>query len=188
MRSDFYYGDYRQPRRKNQANEQLAENDSKVVEAQIGTNDNTFVSDDCEVDENDHAWSWPDQQVLMEKLQQNKYQKCETTRASWRALIEHKKNSGTKDWSPGKTVTEFLLVCLHVDVTNGITRDIMQIIIVLLLSLRDEGVINENAELPNCAQTIEELAESFPKTPISLVLFSFVVVNLPLVLLFFLLL
>ena len=34
----------------------------------------------------------------------------ETAKDAWLALIEHKKNCGTADWSPGNNIIEFLFV------------------------------------------------------------------------------
>ena len=120
MNSRFYFRSYRQPRPSHN-DEQQENNDSNNMDQKSEHMDDQSSSSDDE-------WYFPDQQQIIEFFQQQQQQQqqrrqqnnkfCETAKDAWLALIQHKKNSGTADWSPGKNIVEFLLFCLFYDPTK----------------------------------------------------------------------
>ena len=119
----------------------------------------------------EQKWHYPDQSELIEKLENPNNNICESAKEAWNGLIEARKCKGNVDWSPGTNIVEFLLVVLVADVSNGITREILKVIIVLLHTLQNHGVIID-MELPKSAQVIESMVEDFPKPRISYVSLS----------------
>ena len=121
-----------------------------------------------EIEVMDFQSEYPDQSQLTQELANPNNNICESAKEAWKGLIETGKCKGNVDWSPGKNIVEFLLVVLVADVSNGITREILKLIIVLLQTLQNHGVIVD-MELPKSASVIESMVEDFPKPRISYV-------------------
>ena len=113
--------------------------EQRVDQDEAGTDDQSSVSDSNS--EAPLVWNWPDQNILKQQLASGEHQVSQVAQDAWLALIEHKKNSGSQEWSPSENIVEFLLFALYIDITNGITREILQKIIDLLLTLQQHGIV-----------------------------------------------
>ena len=152
-------------------------NDDNTHHSESDIDDESWTSNSSSItttSSDEQEWQWPDQQLLKEKMTQNNFVSrkdkiSQTAKEAWLPLINHKKCSGTAEWAPGNNAVEFLLFTLFIDITNGITREILQHIIDLLWTLQQHGIVIP-MKLPTKAQQIEQLADSVPKPSISLVL------------------
>ena len=163
MDPKFRFGQYKRPRRRKQQEHPV---DIEVLnfQSELEEHSSNFESD-VEIEQ---KWEYPDQSQLTQELANPNNHICESAKEAWKGLIETGKCKGNVDWSPGKTIVEFLLVVLVADVSNGITREILKLIIVLLQTLQNHGVIVD-MELPKSASVIESMVADFPKPRISYV-------------------
>ena len=174
MHPFYHHRSSLQPRRGRQQQQHLSEEESDDSSSNSAEN-STFSVEENNIVEQQQQWVWPNQQKLLElfaedkKKPENEQQISEMAEQSWLHLFKDTKCGGTVEWSPANNVVEWLLFLLHIDVSNGITRDILQKIIDLLWTLQKYGVVSD-IELPTTAQQIEKLPEKLLKPPISLVI------------------
>ena len=84
-------------------------------------------------------------------------------------LSKHKarERKGKREQWPGDTIFEFLLFCFRFNGRLSITRDILQAVIDMFLTLRQQGMITNRVIIPKSAATIERLLNHLLKPPIS---------------------
>ena len=163
MDPKFRFAQYKRPRRRKQ---QQHPEDIEVLNFESELEEHSSNSEsDVEIEQ---KWQYPDQSQLTQELADANNHICESAKEAWKGLIETGKCSGNVDWSPGNTIVDFMLVVLVADVSNGITREILKLIIVMLQTLQNHGVIID-MELPKSPQVIESMVENFPKPRISYV-------------------
>lgn len=98
------------------------------------------------------------------------------SRQSYEALLNH--DCWPKDcdprWQPFDNIIPFICWLGRGDQKLRFTRNHLQWILNLLLTLQDHQIISSNVWIPSSAVTIEEYDRYFPEPPVCLVIFFFV--------------
>ena len=94
------------------------------------------------------------------------------------ALLDFKarKQKGNPQWFPGDHIIEFLMFCFRYNDSLSITRDIVQKVLDIFLTLQQHGIIVPDIDIPESASTIERLIDNMPHPPISYVFIDVLII------------
>ena len=135
-----------------------SQNDNESVQQDEPQQEFNFLLDE---------WQWPDANTIRAKLQELPSDNSAVD--AWEALLSfaRKDKKGKQGWWPGDNIIEFLLFCFRHHPTLTITREIVQAVLDILLTLQAQGIIVNNIKIPKSASTIDRLQENLPKPPVS---------------------
>lgn len=124
-------------------------------------NDNESI---CSDDSNE--WNYPPPQTVYDTI--NNLPETDPNKVAWLSLLQHESTNSkaSPDWYPWRNELCVLLFLCRFDATYGITRNIIQCFLNILLTLKERGHINNEYFIPTDASTIEKWWDFIPKPPI----------------------
>ena len=120
------------------------------------SNVSSSVSEETDnADNRESQWHWPNGNLIKQRLA-TLDSNNECARA-WLALLNFKarKHKGTPEWFPGDDIIESLMFCFCFNHKLSITREILQQVLDILLTLQEYGIIAPDIDIPKSAFTIE---------------------------------
>ena len=134
---------------------------------QVNNVSDNDTSEESSNDPNISPWIMPDPELIRREIM--KLDNDDDSGQAWSSLINFtpRPRKGNPQWWPGDTIFEFLLFCFRFNPHLSITREILQAVIDIFLTLQQQGIITNRIIIPKSAKTIERLLKNLPKVPIS---------------------
>lgn len=110
-------------------------------------------------------WQNPTSQQIREAI--SNLSPNDHCRQAWEALLQSaiNNNDASDEWYPFINCLCFMLFLLRYHPTLAVSRETMDIFLIILLTLQTQGIIHQNYWIPTCATTIEKWWSYFPTPP-----------------------
>lgn len=151
-------------RRRGDVSMDEAEEDSQHSEEDSVDRSSSLSSDN-------NQWRFPTTQQIREEI--NNLPQQDPCRLAWESLLTSAiaNDKDTPEWSPFNNGLCFMLFLLRYHPTLAVTRETMDNFLLILLTLQQQGIIDDEYYIPKCATTIEKWWCFIPKPPTSMFYF-----------------
>ena len=114
-------------------------------------------------------WRWPSVHEVIDKI--TTLQPDDDIRRAWQTILKQETNipNATADWHPFPNVLWVLLFLGRYDKKLGITRSIINFFIQILKTLKQQGKLDSQYNIPGDGSTLEKLWDQFPELPTGII-------------------